>query len=144
MHSRPGQGEQLWVLGCFAEIVVPGEAVEDRFALIEFLAPRHLSPPLHTHPQDETFILVDGRLTFQAGEERFDAETDATVVVPAGVRHTWRVDSETARMLVISTPAGIDRLFRDAGVPAASPTLPPAGVGPPPELRTIQELASLI
>jgi quercetin dioxygenase-like cupin family protein len=134
INSRPGEGEQLWVLGCFAEIIVAGEAVGDRFALIDFLAPRHLSPPLHTHPQDETFILLDGRLTFQAGEERFEAEPEATVVVPAGVHHTWQVDSETARMLVISTPAGIDRLFRDAGIPAGSPTLPPAGAGPSPEV----------
>jgi len=32
-------------------------------------------------------------------------------------------------MLVISTPAGIDRLFRDAGIPAS-----PAGAGPSPEV----------
>jgi len=75
MHSPQGDGEQIWVLGCLATIIVPGEAVDERFALIEFLAPRHLSPPLHTHPQDETFIMLDGRLTFQAaGEQRFVAE----------------------------------------------------------------------
>jgi quercetin dioxygenase-like cupin family protein len=134
VHSPAGAGEELWVLGCLATIIVPGEAVGDRFALMEFLAPRHLSPPLHTHPQDETFIMLDGRLTFQAGgEQRFVAEAGATVVVPTGVRHTWRVDTDTARMLVISTPAGLDRLFRDAGVAALAPTLPPPNAGPSPE-----------
>jgi quercetin dioxygenase-like cupin family protein len=134
MHSPQGEGEQIWVLGCLATIIVPGEAVGERFALMEFLAPRHLSPPLHTHPQDETFVMLDGRLTFQAGgEQRFVAEAGATVAVPAGVRHTWRVDSDTARILVISTPAGLDRLFRDAGVAALAPTLPPPDAGPSPE-----------
>ena len=134
LHSRAGDGERIWVLGTLATVIVPGEAVDDRFALIEFLAPHHLSPPLHTHPQDETFTILDGVLTFQSGEDRFVVETGATVVVPAGVRHTWRVDTDTARLLVISTPAGLDRLFRDAGVPALDATLPPADAGPAPEV----------
>jgi quercetin dioxygenase-like cupin family protein len=123
------------VLGTLATIIVAGEAVDDRLALIEFLAPRNLSPPLHTHPQDETFIILEGGLTFQLGDEPlFAVEAGATVVAPAGVRHTWRVDSDTTRMLVISTPAGLDRLFRDAGVPAHSATLPPPDAGPAPEI----------
>ena len=46
-------------------------------------------------------------------------------MVPAGVAHTFRVDSDTARVLVLSTPAGIERFVRDGSVPATSPTLPP-------------------
>jgi hypothetical protein len=43
-----------------------------------------------------------------------------------GVPHTFRVDSETARVLVLSTPAGLERLVRDGSVHAAAATLPPA------------------
>jgi quercetin dioxygenase-like cupin family protein len=64
--SGSGEGEQLWFLGTLATIKVPGEASEGRFALIEFLFPRHASPPLHTHPQDESYIVQEGRLTVQA------------------------------------------------------------------------------
>jgi hypothetical protein len=53
--SAPGEGERLWFVGTLATIRVPGEAVDGRFALIEFLFPRHASPPLHTHPQDESY-----------------------------------------------------------------------------------------
>ncbi len=42
--SAPKQGERLWFLGTLAIIRVPGEAVDGRFALIEFLLPRHASP----------------------------------------------------------------------------------------------------
>ena len=65
--SAPGDGDRLWFLGTLAIIRVPGEAVDGRFALIEFLFPRHASPPLHTHPQDESYILLDGQLTVHAG-----------------------------------------------------------------------------
>ena len=121
----PGEGELLWFLGTLATIRVPGEAVDGRFALIEFLFPRYASPPLHTHPQDESYFVLEGRLTVQADERRFQLEPGGTAVVPMGVAHTFRVDSDTARVLVLSTPAGLERFVRDGAVPAGRPTLPP-------------------
>src|SRR5437879_13690630 len=126
LASDPGEGERLWFLGTLATIKVPGEASEERFALIEFLFPRHASPPLHTHPQDESYIVLEGRLTLQAGDDRFDLVPGAAAVVPMGVAHTFRVDSDSARVLVLSTPAGLERLVRDGSVPALTSTLPPS------------------
>jgi quercetin dioxygenase-like cupin family protein len=123
--SAAGQGERLWFLGTLAIVRAPGEAVDGRFALIEFLFPRHASPPLHTHPQDESYIVLEGQLTVQAGADRFELDAGGVGVIPAGVAHTFRVDSDTARVLVLSTPEGIERFVRDASVPATSPTLPP-------------------
>ncbi len=123
--SAAGQGEQLWFLGTLAIVRVPGEAVDGRFALIEFLFPRHASPPLHTHPQDESYVVLEGQLTVQAGADRFQLAAGGVAVVPMGVAHTFRVDTDTARVLVLSTPAGLDRLIRDGSTPARSLTLPP-------------------
>jgi quercetin dioxygenase-like cupin family protein len=123
--SGPGDGEPLWFLGTLAIIKVPGEASDGRFALIEFLFPRHTSPPLHTHPQDESYIVLEGQLTVQAGGRRFELAPGAAAVVPMGVAHTFRVDSNTARVLVLSTPAGLEEMVRDGSVPAITPTLPP-------------------
>src|SRR5256885_11063161 len=103
--SGPGEGERLWFLGTLATIRVPGEATDGRFALIEFLFPRHASPPLHTHPQDESYVVLEGHLTIQAGGRRIELEAGGAAVVPMGVAHTFRVDSETSRVLVLSTPA---------------------------------------
>jgi quercetin dioxygenase-like cupin family protein len=124
--SGPGEGERLWFLGTLAAIKVPGEATDGRFALIEFLFPRHASPPLHTHPQDESYVVLEGRLTIRAGSQRFELQPGAAAVVPIGVPHTFRVETETARVLVLSTPAGLERMVRDCAVPAIRPTLPPA------------------
>src|SRR5438067_1254921 len=124
--SGPEDGEALWFLGTLATIRVPGEASDGRFALIEFLFPRHASPPLHTHLQDESYVVLEGRLTLRAGEQRFELDVGAAAVVPMGVPHTFRVESETARVLVLSTPAGLERMVRDGAVSASAPTLPPA------------------
>jgi quercetin dioxygenase-like cupin family protein len=129
--ASPDDGERLWFLGTLATIKIPGEASDGRFALIEFLFPHGASPPLHTHPQDESYIVLDGRLTLQAGEQRFELEARAAAAVPMGVPHTFRVDSDTARVLVLSTPAGLERMVRDAAVLATAPTLPPADTARP-------------
>jgi quercetin dioxygenase-like cupin family protein len=113
-------------LGTLATIRIGGEAVDGRFALIEFLFPQHASPPLHTHPQDESYFVLTGRLTVQAGEERFGLDSGAAGVVPMGVAHTFRVDSASARVLVLSTPAGLERMVRDIAVPAETAELPTA------------------
>jgi quercetin dioxygenase-like cupin family protein len=139
MSTSSAEGERLWFLGTLATIRVPGEAAGGRFALIEFLFPHHASPPLHTHPQDESYFVLDGQLTLQAGEHRFELERGATAVVPIGVPHTFRVNSDTARVLVISTPAGIERFVRDGGVPADAPTLPPADA-PRPSPEELQRI----
>lgn len=140
--SAPGAGEHLWFLGALVTIKVPGEAVDGQCAAIEFLMSHHTSPPRHTHPEDETFIMLDGEMTFVAGDQRFACGAGATWTVPRGIEHTFRVESETARVLVVSTPAGLDRMFRACAVPAARATLPPPDA-PSQTLAAIEELLSL-
>ncbi|MGH2976074.1 MAG: cupin domain-containing protein [Solirubrobacterales bacterium] len=123
--SVSGDGERLWFLGTLATIKLPGEASDGRFALIEFLFPHHTSPPLHTHPQDESYVVLEGRLTLMADRRRIELDAGGAATVPMGVPHTFRVDSETARVLVLSTPAGLERMVRDCSVPASADALPP-------------------
>jgi quercetin dioxygenase-like cupin family protein len=125
LWSLPGEGEQIWFVNALVTIKVPGEAVDGRLTLIEFLMPQGTSPPRHFHPQDETFTMIDGTLTFMAGDQRFVCDAGASWIVPSGVEHTFRVESETAKLVAVYAPAGMDRCFRLAGLPAESPTLPP-------------------
>jgi len=40
-------------------------------------------PRLHKHAYDETWVVIEGQLTFQAGEEQFDAGPgDVVIVLP--------------------------------------------------------------
>ena len=138
MVRRRGPGT-FWFLGTLATIRVAGEAVGGRYALIEFLFPHAASPPLHTHPQDESYVVLEGVLTIQAGEDRFVLEAGGVAAVPMGVPHTFCVESDTAHVLVLSTPAGLERMVRDASVPAAGRLLPPEGT-PRPSPEQLQQL----
>jgi quercetin dioxygenase-like cupin family protein len=129
--SGPAEGECRWFLGTLAIVRMPPEASDGRFALIEFLLPRGASPPVHTHPQDESYLVMEGQLTLAAGDDRFELGPGGAAALPMGVPHTFRAESNTVRALVLSTPAGLERMIRDASVPADAPILPPPGTPRP-------------
>ena len=113
--SLTGEGEHIWFVNALVTIKVPGEAVDGRLTMIEFLMPQGTSPPRHFHPQDETFTMIDGTLTFVAGDQRFVCEAGANWIVPSGVEHTFRVESKTGRLVAVYAPAGMDHCFRERG-----------------------------
>jgi quercetin dioxygenase-like cupin family protein len=142
-----GRTEQLWFLGTLARIKLDGHQTAGRFALVELLAPRGAAPPLHSHPQDETFFVLEGDVTAwvvepellagdQANPPRWLTQCaqrcgpGAVVFAPGGTPHTFRVESDTARTLMVSTPAGIEEFIRALGEPAQWPWLQPPPDGP--------------
>jgi quercetin dioxygenase-like cupin family protein len=132
--------EPLWFLGTLARVLLDGEQTGERFAVIEILLPRGASPPLHSHPQDETFYILDGEVTVWVEEEAHHCRAGAIAFAPGGTPHSFRVESDTARMLVLSTPAGIERYIRALSEPAEWPWLQPPSEGPRVPVERIAEV----
>lgn len=124
--------EPLWFLGTLVRPKLTGAQTGGRFALWEGTLPRGAAPPLHTHPQDETFYVLEGSVLAWAGEsdEPTRCDVGAAVFVPGGVRHSFRVESDTARLLFLSTPAGIEEYVQALAEPADWPWLQPPPDGP--------------
>ena len=138
--------EDLWFLGTLARMKLDGHQTGGRFALWEGVLPRGAAPPLHSHPQDETFYVIEGEVTAWLVEpdlagDAADPPTwvktrgrrcgpGAVVFAAAGAPHTFRVESDTARMLFLSTPGGIEDYVRALGEPARWPWLQPPADGP--------------
>jgi quercetin dioxygenase-like cupin family protein len=122
--------EPLWFLGTLVLPKAWGEETGGRFAMWEHVFPHRSAPPVHTHPQDETNYVLAGRVTFWLDGEVRVCEPGDAVVALGGTPHAFRVESGTARMLLVSTPAGIDGFIRDLAEPAAWPWLPPPPDGP--------------
>jgi quercetin dioxygenase-like cupin family protein len=141
-----GRGEVLWFLGTLARVKLDGRQTAGRFALFESVLPHGAAPGLHSHPQDETFYILEGDLTAWLVEpELADDGSDSpawvktrarrcgagdVVFAPRGAPHTFRVESDTARILVLSTPAGIEDMVRGLAEPAQWPWLQPPPDGP--------------
>ena len=52
-------------------------------------APPGSGPRLHPHPYEEVFVVMEGSVTFTAGDEVIEASGGQVVMVGAGVAH-WR------------------------------------------------------
>jgi quercetin dioxygenase-like cupin family protein len=103
-------------------IVPPGEG--HRYGNVEFLCRTTDSPRFnlgiitfaaelesHVHDEeDDSFYILDGELTFLLGDEEVRAPAGTFVLIPPGVEHGFRNDTdEVVRILNIHAPAGFDR-----------------------------------
>jgi hypothetical protein len=89
--------------------------------MIEFHATGRLLPVHSHHRMRRSAMRRD--MTFVTGDDG-SPETGASWIVRRGSTHS--VESETARLVAAYALAGMDHGFRNAGLPAAAPTLPPA------------------
>ena len=134
-----GEGEALWFFGSLLLLKATGEQTGGRFCLCEQWGRRGMATPLHRQPaDDETFVVLEGELRFFLGEGApVAAGPGTTVHVPAGAPHAFSVVSESARLLVLTTP-NHEAFFRAASVPAPELTLPPDA---PPDMAKVRAAA---
>jgi quercetin dioxygenase-like cupin family protein len=134
------EGESLWFFGGLMTLRATGEQTGGSLALTEEVRPAGTPTPLHRQPnEDETFYVLEGELTVHVDGEQRVAGPGSTVFIPRGAEHAFTVSSETARFLILNTPAGHERFFREAGEPAPRRELPPPADGPP----DIERLAAI-
>ena len=122
----PEQGEALWGIdGALTTIKASAEHTNGRFSLVEEIGQLSEGTPLHRHPKDdETFYVLEGDLTFYLEDGLpLAASAGSFVHLPAGTAHAYRVDSETARVLNVTTPQH-ESFFRAAGEPTPARELP--------------------
>jgi quercetin dioxygenase-like cupin family protein len=126
--------EPLWFLGTLVRPKLSGEQTGGRFALWEGVLPKGAAPPLHSHPEDETFYVLEGSVIVwtgdELGQEGTACDAGTAIFVPGGTPHSFRVNSDTARMLFLSTPSGIEKFVHALAEPAAWPWLQPPPDGP--------------
>jgi quercetin dioxygenase-like cupin family protein len=120
----PDGGEARWFLGTLAIVKIDGAQTGGRFAIFESHLPHEAAPPLHSHPQDETFYVLDGTLTVWLNGVPKRCSAGSFASFPGGVPHTFFVESETARVMVTSTPAGIEQFVRALSEPAGERRIP--------------------
>jgi quercetin dioxygenase-like cupin family protein len=132
---------RLWFLNTLVTVGVASEEGADGISVLESLAPRGDSPPLHVHhDEDEVFHVLEGELRFRVGNEELRAGPGETLLAPKGVPHTYRVESERGRWLVTTARGDFERFVRSFSRPAERDELPePAG---PPSPEQAEALAA--
>lgn len=129
--------EDLWFLNSrvrFRSQAAPGEQAA---CLIEHRMARGDSPPLHLHRrEDEIFHVLEGEVRFQVGDRTVLAGAGDTVVGPKGVPHSFRIESEEARLLTLDTAGDFAGMMREMARPAGE-GLPPLAAPSPAQIEAL-------
>jgi quercetin dioxygenase-like cupin family protein len=110
--------EQRWFYGGGTHRWLASEGeTAGGFMLFEDVMLAGKTTPLHTHPHEESFYVVEGsiRLHLYGGTQDLDAGGFA--VVPREVAHAFLVTSAEARILSLHTPAGGEAFARGGREP---------------------------
>jgi quercetin dioxygenase-like cupin family protein len=89
------------------------ERGDPALAVLEIaLAANTAGPPLYEHVSlDETFYVLEGRVTFRVGEAAFVSLPGAPVVVPRGIPHSYaNHHEERARLVAVCSSGAEDAL----------------------------------
>jgi cupin domain len=87
-----------------------------------------VGPPPHIHHrEDESFYVLRGQIDVFDSGRTIRATTGSFVHIPKGTIHAFKnVGKEPARMLVLVTPAGLDKFFEEMGEIGTDASSPPA------------------
>jgi quercetin dioxygenase-like cupin family protein len=115
LHRRAATGPAYWGPGDHYTFLVTGEESGGAYFVMEALVPAGGGPPPHIHTrEDETFYVLEGQIEFHLGDETIDAGPGDFVSVPRGAVHRFHnAGTETARLILTFTPAGIERWFEE-------------------------------
>ncbi|MET0422478.1 MAG: cupin domain-containing protein [Actinoplanes sp.] len=111
----------FWFLGGQVRVLVPGQATGGALSVMEFTDAAGHAPPLHVHDdEDEVWIVLDGKVSFFVGDQKFDLEPGQVAHGPRGVAHSYLVRSDKARLAVAFAPGHVEEWFTGNGSPVSS------------------------
>ncbi len=126
----PTIGNSLASMGSIIRIPVAGATTGGRLAVIEAVSKPGKEPPPHVHEwEDQIFHIIEGRIAFHCGPERFVAEPGNYAIVPQGTPHAFAILTPFVRLVVVASsvdgrPVGLDRHLSAMSEPATPRTLP--------------------
>lgn len=132
--------DAYWWQGSRMTIKARGETTGGLLGLTEGSFYRGFGPPLHVHRrEDEGMYVIEGEIRFRQGPDELIGGPGTWVWMPRGIEHTFKVESESARALVIITPAGFEQMFVEGGIPVGDSPEPPAQEYDPEAAKALAE-----
>jgi quercetin dioxygenase-like cupin family protein len=131
-RTRENDAGAVWFLDEVDAAIRPGGLGRGPVAMVEREAPAGAMPPLHRRDEHEAYRVVQGSVTFYIGADVVSAGEGDVVVAPAGSALTFRVDSEHARWMVLTSVDSLAR-YEDFCRAVSEPLDDPLAGWPSPE-----------
>ncbi|MBD2562161.1 MULTISPECIES: cupin domain-containing protein [Nostoc] len=126
--EAPGR-EAFYASGDLYTFLATGKETKQLFSLFNFDVPSGGGPDLHVHGREaESFFILQGELTVQMGDRNNSmvATPGTFIYLPKGRPHSFINNTSTlVRTLSLTTPAGLENLFINLGIPVTDRNVPP-------------------
>jgi quercetin dioxygenase-like cupin family protein len=100
-------GKDMWVK-------LAGGNQPGSITVLEDVTPPGHGPPLHAHPFEEWFYILEGSFLFELGGKPFSVAVGDFVHAPSNEPHVFQNTSDKdARMLIIAKPGGLENYFAE-------------------------------
>jgi quercetin dioxygenase-like cupin family protein len=121
------QGRAIWAVGILHTFLATGEDTGGAYAMMHVMVPPQVGPPPHQHQREnEAFYLLEGKMLFHADGRDYEGKPGTWIMLPRGGQHFFKnIGTSPAKMLVVISPAGLERFFVEIGQEATGGPAPP-------------------
>ena len=116
VHRPAGTGSATWAMGSLFEHLLSAVESGGRLGVSLVTQPPGIATPLHRHThEDEAFYLLDGTMTYRAGDDLFHLSAGDFIWLPRGLPHAFRITGSTpVRFLGFTDPGAPSARHRRA------------------------------
>ena len=113
--QRGGGRDLATPTGDTAVVMADTAQTGSAMSVIDLVVAPQVGPALHRHErEDELWVVLEGEFRFKAGDQMLAASTGGLAFGPRGVPHCFQnVGDQPGRLLIVTTPAGLEGFFRD-------------------------------
>ncbi|MEU8819956.1 cupin domain-containing protein [Actinoplanes sp. NPDC048796] len=127
VFTTPDDQPVYRLLDSRARMLLTADQSQGELTVVESTGSRGHSTPRHRHLlATETFILLEGEMVIEVGDERREAAAGHVAVLPRGIPHSFAVISPSVRYLTLHVPAGFDRFVSELSEATANGPTDPA------------------
>jgi mannose-6-phosphate isomerase-like protein (cupin superfamily) len=110
----PGEGRPIDLGNFEMSVKVTGAETGGVFSLLEATEPPNFGPPMHIHHDcAEAFYILEGEYRFFIEGAEHSCPAGSFVLIPSGLRHSFRVGAVASRKLNLYAPAEMIGYFHD-------------------------------
>lgn len=110
-----GEGNKFSVLDSEFTTKATGKDTNGAWAFYEIRETFAGGPPLHTHPWDEAFYILEGEVEIQTGRQTIVATPGYFINIPGETAHAFKVLSPFARFIALVSPAQASEFYEEMG-----------------------------
>ncbi|MEJ1237402.1 cupin domain-containing protein [Chryseolinea sp. T2] len=129
--------------GYFKTLISP-EQSGGSLAILDLVLPAGAEPPPHIHTQeDETFVVLEGKMEVRIGNASVKLEAGESIFAPRNVPHSFKILGEKARLLNLITPGTMWAYFMAFSEPCVGEPKVTKSLQPP-SPEQIQSMISVL